>query len=148
MADERRYAIIPGRRGRWYPDTELEHAAATLTAFTETEGLPWEMISPDDATAALPELKAGLAAVHRFVATIEAIADGRKPVKCSLCGSEFYATRKDARYCSGRCRSRANRGRDGTDIKPRRLTGPLDDAELEVDVTECGTVYLRPADEP
>ncbi len=48
-------------------------------------------------------------------------------VTCNRCGREFTATRADASYCSGRCRTIAYRvRRDGE--QPKRPKRPLPDA--------------------
>lgn len=111
---DRPYAVLPGhaarRATRWYPDEALERIANTLGGYeTMVCGLPWEMLSQEDAAEWLPTLKAGLRGIHRYVAMIEAIAEGRELVSCAACSARFYPSRSDARYCSGRCRMRAHR---------------------------------------
>lgn len=39
-------------------------------------------------------------------------------IKCDICGRLFVAKRSDARYCSGTCRTRAQRIREGKSWYP------------------------------
>jgi hypothetical protein len=105
---------IPGQRDRrWYPHEALMKATMALAEMgsSSVRDLEWHLLSPEDAAAQLPELRRGLAAAHRFVAMIEAIADERGPVMCADCSSQFYPSRSDAVYCSASCRQRAYRRR-------------------------------------
>jgi hypothetical protein len=45
----------------------------------DRRSLPWEMLDQEVAAQWLPTLKAGLRGAHRFVAMIEAIAEGPRP---------------------------------------------------------------------
>jgi hypothetical protein len=38
------------------------------------------------------------------------VTDNREAIFCVVCGNLFLARRKDARYCSAKCRKRASRG--------------------------------------
>jgi hypothetical protein len=123
--DAKPYAMLPpsqdSRSHRWYPHEALEAVAHSLSPISSTSDLPWDTLRQEDAAAHVPQLKEALAGAHRFVAMIEAIADGRRPAECTVCRSHFYPSRADARYCSGRCRTRSHRGRDGADITPKRM---------------------------
>jgi hypothetical protein len=106
----------PHERGqRWYPHKALDNVAESLNALGDntTAELPWHTLAQEDAAARVPQLRHGLAAVHRFVAMVEAIAEGRGPVTCADCSSQFYPARSGAQYCSAACRQRAYRRRTG-----------------------------------
>lgn len=106
---------VGSKRRRWYPHEALFTVATeAVAADPDDGGLPWHLLDPVDAARWLPTLRAHLRNLTRFVAMVEAIADGRPEAKCPVCSSRFYPSRSDARYCSGRCRMRAHRGAPST----------------------------------
>ncbi len=68
-----------------------------------------EMFDPEECRSLLPDLKAGLQGLTRFVAMIEKRAEEAPGSVCTECGSRFYPLRSDARFCGGTCRQRAHR---------------------------------------
>jgi hypothetical protein len=137
-----------GRNKRWYPHRAIETITQQLSPLRDSN-LPWDWLNSADAAEQLPHLKAALTDLHRLVAMVERIAEGERPSTCVVCSSHFYPSRTDAKYCSGRCRTRRHRGRDGSDIEPNRIshldfTDKLNEAKMVLDRTECGRLYLRP----
>jgi hypothetical protein len=134
-----------GRAHRWYPHEAVEHLVGTLDGVSSSRDLPWHLMRPDDAAAQLPHLKAGLTDLHRFVAMIERIADGEKPTTCEVCQSHFYPSRRDAKFCSGRCRARSHRGHDGNDTPQRLSRAELCDVAPQVWAVEtpCWERHLQ-----
>lgn len=103
------------QRRRWYPHEALSTIATHgIAADPDESRLPWHLLDPADAARFLPALRTHLRNLTRFVAMVEAIADGRSGMKCPVCWSRFYPSRSDARHCSGRCRMRAHRGDPST----------------------------------
>ncbi len=50
---------------------------------------------------------------------------------CEICGREFVAKRKDARYCSGACRMRKTRGEMFIgELQPPDTTASMNDDEV------------------
>jgi hypothetical protein len=47
-------------------------------------------------------------------------------VSCAVCGSEFEAKRRTAKYCGGTCRKRAHDGAKVVGIRPKASQGLVD----------------------
>lgn len=110
---ERPYVLMPnpmGRRTRWYPDKYLE-AVATNAPAPPPEHLDPGMLDPAQCAAFLPALREGLDNLARLVTMVEARANGQEAALCAECGSRFYPSRSDGRYCGGACRMRVHRRR-------------------------------------
>ena len=121
---DRPYVLMPnpmGRQTRWYPDEYLEAVATTVPASPPAHLDP-EMLDRAQCAAFLPALREGLDNLGRLVALVEARANGQEAARCAECGSRFYPSRSDAKYCEGACRMRAHR---------RRPAAPADTVRTE-----------------
>lgn len=70
--------------------------------------------------------------VRRQIVKLQPVVRSSYEVLCMACGEWFPASRSDARYCSGRCRSRAFRRRqkERRDLVKMQKTEPLFDRPL------------------
>ena len=50
---------------------------------------------------------------------------------CEICGKAFEARRSTARYCSGRCRQRAHKGKMRQPVIPKGRPAPIAPASFE-----------------
>lgn len=73
------------------------------------EQIDYSVLDPETCKAWAGTLRDIIASLTRMALALEARADGSAASTCHLCGSRFYPSRSDARYCSGRCRMRAHR---------------------------------------
>lgn len=115
MRDEKPFVMLgnhSSKRKRWYPHEALARIIGSMySGESDSLNLPWELLDPKDAAEWLPELRDRQRSLKAFAAMVEAIAAGQQPAACPVCQSRFYPSRSDARYCSGRCRMRAHRGK-------------------------------------
>lgn len=57
--------------------------------------------------------------------------------ECEVCGQQFFATRSDARFCSGACRVRHHRGAFAPDLKPPKISIIMDLQEVQTIITNA-----------
>jgi hypothetical protein len=76
---------------------------------TVAEQVDFDALDPGQCEAWLPRLREDIRSLTWLALALEARASGTPASTCGECGSRFYPSRSDARYCSGKCRMRSHR---------------------------------------